>query len=137
MDKTDKTSAGSSKTVTVSFECEKCCRLHHFTGKTAFTVLAYQCLNCKHTNRVAGPAPELKQALSQWIVDVGQRSAPKANGLQQEFDGAIQRLEAHPPCSIANMWQCGSCLTFNPLLSLACQGCKTPRGELNGEGSQP
>lgn len=61
------------------------------------------------------------------------RRTLKANGLQQEFDGAIQRLEAHPPCSIANMWQCGSCLTFNPLLSLACQGCKTPRGELNGE----
>lgn len=42
----------------------------------------------------------------------------------------LTKSDEHSPCSIANMWQCGSCRTLNPLLSLACQGCKTPRGEL-------
>lgn len=37
---------------------------------------------------------------------------------------------------IANMWQCGSCRTFNPLLSLSCQSCKTPRDAQNGLGEQ-
>ena len=47
-----------------------------------------------------------------------------------------EKASEHPPCSIANMWQCGSCRSLNPLLSLACQVCKTPRGELN-ERSTP
>lgn len=36
-----------------------------------------------------------------------------------------EKSDEHPQCSVANMWQCGSCRTFNPLLDQRCQKCGT------------
>ncbi len=78
---------------------------------------------------------ELIPAVVRWTGEYSEWSMMGIGGLRPTLWQPIvlsEKANEHPPCSIANMWQCGSCRTFNPLLSAACGHCKTPRGELNG-----